>query len=197
MHPQPSPDAAALRHRSSPDLTYLPGSMPPQPSHAKPEHRVTASRAAHLLWTPCGAPQTMVPSREEVRGEGAQGVSEKEETGEFWAGQGLVRSGVCYDRPQLPRPPPHLRLVHAGIPGCRILSGCPNDGVRSGRSGGCLGPFCPRGQMACTNATIPCPGSGGPPTLPPTTSSAPYRAPPIPGQALSRRPPRVPALPDR
>ena len=102
MNPQPSPDAATLRQRSSADLTYLPGSTPPPPPHAEPEHRVTASRAAHLPLISCGAPQTMAPSREEVRGEGAQGVSEKEETREFWAGQILVRSSVRYGRPQLP-----------------------------------------------------------------------------------------------
>ena len=117
MHPQPSPDAAALRHRSSPDLTYLPGSMPPQPSHAKPEHRVTASRAAHLLWTPCGAPQTMVSLREEVRGEEARGIWEKKRPGIFVQDKALSAAASATTGPSSlaplpspPRPRRHLRV---------------------------------------------------------------------------------------
>ena len=37
-------------------------------------------------------------------GRGWGGVLEKEESQEFWAGQGLVRRGVHYSRPLLPRP---------------------------------------------------------------------------------------------
>ena len=109
MYPHPSPDAAALWQHNYPYLTYLLGLSPPPPPHAELAHRVTASRAAHSPLTPCG---TMVPSREEVRGEGARGLYEKEEIGEFWARQGLVRSGLCYGVPQLPRPPSRLRITH-------------------------------------------------------------------------------------
>ena len=119
--------------------------------------------------TPCGAPQTMVPSREEVRGEGARGISEKEKTGEFWAGQGLVRSGIFYSGPQLPRPPPRLRLVHADIPACPILGGRPQRPVR--RLSGVVLPAEANGPRRCAE-TLSWQRESPDPT-PTTTSSAP------------------------
>ena len=109
----------------------------------------------------------MVSLREEVRREEVRGISEKEDTGEFWAGQGLVHTVARHGGPQLPRPPPRLRLAHADIPACPILGGHPNGVVRSGWSGGCPGPSPPQRRTARMDTMRPCPGSEGPSTLPP------------------------------
>jgi len=191
MHPQPSPGAATLLQQSFPDLTYLPGSMSPQPPHAEPEHRVTASRAVHLPPTPSARHRQWSRRERRCAGRGRGEYRKKRRPGSFGRDKALSAAASATEGPSSLA----LLLVSASptrtSPRAKSLAVVPT-------ASSCPGPSRPRRRTARTDATRPCPGSGGPPTLP-TPPPRPHHigGPPIPGQASCGRPPCVPAPPGR
>ena len=165
---------------------------PPLRPHAEPTHRVTASHAAHLPPTPYGAPRIMVSSREEVHGEGARRVSEREKTVEFWAGQALFAVASATAGPSSLAPLPVSASLTQTSPRAKPLEVVPTAPSAVAGRAAFRGRLVRRGKWpAQTRQDIVLAGRSPDPP-PTTTSSAPYR-----GGGGNPRPGIVRARPSR